>query len=179
MKRFFSYLLIPLTFLIVGIVLGISFTPPQILVKMIRPATVTPTITTTPVQSQTKEVSLLIDYGTQFKIFPHIAINETETVLQILQKIAGSNDIHVDTKEYAGIGTLVEQIGDKKNGTEQNYWQYWIGNEQPQVGADKYLVLDKDYILWRFTKSAYEAPDQTTSQTALPTATSTATPLLG
>lgn len=150
MKKIISALF----FLVMGFALGVFFTPPQVSVQMSKSEPFT--LTTTTFVPTSSQASLLIDFGDQFQVFSDIQLSPQDTVLRVLQNVTTQNNLELGTKEYAGLGTLVEKIGDKQNGEDKKYWQYWIGNEQPQVGADKYIVSNNDLIIWRFTTSTYE-----------------------
>ncbi len=59
------------------------------------------------------------------------------------------------TKEYPGLGILVEGINGKVNGVEDKYWQYFVNDTMPQVGADKLELKDRDSVEWRYEKSQF------------------------
>ena len=83
-------------------------------------------------------------------------VSSNETVLHILQTLNAENPtVHLETKEYSGLGTLVQRIGDHTNGENDNYWQYKVNGVMPQVGADKLEVKDGDSIEWYFGGSSY------------------------
>lgn len=78
-------------------------------------------------------------------------VGENTSVLDILKMINSQQpEFNLQTKDYAGVGTLVEQIGDKINGQNNKYWQYLVNKEQPLVSADQYLLKDNDQIEWHF-----------------------------
>jgi len=58
-------------------------------------------------------------------------------------------ELYYDT--YSGLGELVTQIGDEKNGAEGKYWQFWINGAYSQVGASSYVPKAGDIIEWKFT----------------------------
>jgi hypothetical protein len=53
-------------------------------------------------------------------------------------------------KEYAGLGTLVERLGDHENGTDGKYWTYMVNGAFAPVGADVYEPKSDDTITWTF-----------------------------
>lgn len=78
------------------------------------------------------------------------------SVVDLLEFINRSDEsLLLSTKEYSGLGILVESMGELKNGTDNKYWQYFVNNEMPQVGADQYELKDGDDIEWRFTESQF------------------------
>jgi hypothetical protein len=79
-----------------------------------------------------------------------------KTVLEVLQQLDTVDDgVRLTTKDYPGLGTLVESIGDKTNGMDDKYWQYKVNGIMPQVGADKLEVKSGDTIEWYFSKSEF------------------------
>jgi hypothetical protein len=78
------------------------------------------------------------------------------TVLQILEQASKNNPIFIlQTKDYPGMGILVEQIGDKVNGQDKKYWQYNVNGKMPMIGADKYHLNNNDKIEWFFKESQF------------------------
>ncbi len=61
--------------------------------------------------------------------------------------------MELTTKEYSGLGTLVESMGGNTNGTNDQYWQYKVNGIMPQIGADKLEVKSGDTIEWYFDKT--------------------------
>ncbi len=58
--------------------------------------------------------------------------------------------IAIRAKEYAGMGTLIEKIGEFQNGTDGKYWMYYVNGELALVGADAYVMQEGDSIEWKF-----------------------------
>ncbi len=110
--------------------------------------------TSTPVslsESKAKTISLSI-VGVYTN--EQVAVLEGDTVLGVLQKLNVKNpDLKVSTKEYSGLGTLVDGMGDYKNGVENKYWQYKVNGVMPQIGADAYQLKDGDTVEWFFASS--------------------------
>ncbi len=133
---------------VVGITIGVTIIPTQVSVQLNKPNNETNLVVE-------QKISLLIDFGNDFKYYPNINFSENKTVLEILKSTMLENNLEFVTKDYEGIGTMIQQIDDKINGQDNKYWQYWVGNEQPQVGADKYIVSNNDLIIWKFVESQY------------------------
>lgn len=95
----------------------------------------------------TISVSLAIDNG-----LPKTAgtVANGITALQFLTDEARARNIAISKKEYAGMGTLVEKIGEYENGTDGKYWHYYVNGALAPVGADAYTLKDGDMIEWRF-----------------------------
>lgn len=105
-----------------------------------------------------KTVSVMIDYGDgTLKTYTDLDLSDKETVLEKLQELADNHDFELEIKEYAGLGALVERIGPKKNGAGEKYWQYWVNNGSPQVGADAYVLSRGDVVEWKFI--GYQEPN--------------------
>lgn len=85
-----------------------------------------------------------------------VVISEHETVLGIL-RVLNANDSRIQllTKEYSGLGTLVERIGNRTNGSNNEYWQYKVNGVMPQISADTLEIKDGDVVEWYFEKSEF------------------------
>lgn len=84
------------------------------------------------------------------------ALSENETVLEVLQTLDSEDQqFQLSTKEYSGLGTLVESIHGKTNGTDTKYWQYKVNGAMPQIGADAFTLHNGDSVEWYFGKSAF------------------------
>ena len=102
---------------------------------------------------KTETISLTIEDLYEDK---QVAIALEETVLQVLQtQNAEDPELQLSTKDYAGLGTLIEGIGRKKNGTDKKYWQYKVNGVMPQVGADKYKLTNGESVEWFFDASRF------------------------
>ncbi len=103
--------------------------------------------------TQTGTVSLTVEglYGSK-----SVSISQNETVLEILQTLnAEDPQLELSTKEYSGLGILVESIHGNKNGTDNKYWQYKVNGVMPQIGADKFELNNGDLIEWYFGTSTF------------------------
>jgi|GEM_PF-1845547 len=82
-----------------------------------------------------------------------ITIQEGSTMLDALT-VQSARDPHMQllTKNYQGLGAMVESIGDNKNGVGGKYWQYKINGIMPQIGASSYVLKDGDMVEWIFTR---------------------------
>jgi hypothetical protein len=87
------------------------------------------------------------------KVYKDIAVAEKETMMQLLEKTLKAATLNFTTKSYAGLGRIIDSIGDKRNGDDGQYWQFWVNNQYIPVGADAYIVNPGDVILWQFTKN--------------------------
>lgn len=81
-------------------------------------------------------------------------ITTDETVLQVLQSLNSKDaNMRLTTKEYKGLGTLIDSINGMNNGTDNKYWQYKVNGSAPQIGADQFKLKADDKIEWYFAKS--------------------------
>ncbi len=93
----------------------------------------------------------MLDYGNgKVQTFDKVTIASSGTVLDTLKDLAGKEDIAFDSKTYEGMGTLVTQINNSKNGDGERYWQYWVNNQKPSTGAQAQKVMSGDWIEWKF-----------------------------
>jgi len=76
-------------------------------------------------------------------------------LVEITDRITVQENWEFEFEDYGDMGILVNQIGDKSNGQNNSYWQYFVDSEQPQISADKYFPNDKDYIEWKFIESEF------------------------
>ena len=77
------------------------------------------------------------------------------SLFQITQDIAHREAWDFDYQDYGTMGILVNQIKDKESGQEQKYWQYFVGDIQPQISADQYFPDNETHITWKFQTSDY------------------------
>jgi hypothetical protein len=111
------------------------------------PVRVDSTTISVPIASTT----LVIFDGTKNIFDGTVAATETSTVFSVLELAAASSGIALSYKNYPGMGYLVTKIGDKTNGADSAYWQYWVNNNYATQGADQHIVNPGDAILWKFT----------------------------
>ncbi|MDO8514840.1 MAG: DUF4430 domain-containing protein [bacterium] len=103
--------------------------------------------------TQTGTVSITIEGLYTNKSVP---ISENATVLGILQTMnTGDSQLQLSTKEYSGLGTLVDGMHGNKNGTDKKYWQYKVNGVMPQIGADAYVLKGGDSVEWYFGESTF------------------------
>ncbi|MFH0890798.1 MAG: DUF4430 domain-containing protein [Candidatus Liptonbacteria bacterium] len=126
--------------LVAGILIGWSYQP----VPVSAPTGVLP-------GAEQKTVSLMIDYGEgSVQTYNKIEIRPGQSVLDMLRDTMATQKLMFESKEYAGMGTLVTRIHSRANGENNNYWQYWVNNEKPNVGADTYKLQGGEWIAWKF-----------------------------
>ncbi|OGG59762.1 hypothetical protein A2765_04200 [Candidatus Kaiserbacteria bacterium RIFCSPHIGHO2_01_FULL_56_24] len=98
-------------------------------------------------ETRTIEVALAIE-----GVLPEgrAEVPEGMTALDLLRSESREKGFVMGEKEYAGLGILVERIGEFKNGTDGKYWTYTVNGVFAPVGADVYALKDGDAIEWTF-----------------------------
>jgi hypothetical protein len=100
-----------------------------------------------------RSANLVIDFGDgRVLTYPNKHFDNGETAFGFTSKISEVNSLSLAYEEYAGLGVLVTEIGDKKNGEDNKYWQYWVNGVSPEVGAGNYKIQKGDVIEWKFLK---------------------------
>jgi hypothetical protein len=101
--------------------------------------------------TSSQTASVMLDFGDgDIRTYTDIPIYESETLFKLIERLFSENGLRFEFEEYEGFGKLITQIGDKKGGDENRYWQYWVNNRYAEVGADVYTVKSGDVIEWKF-----------------------------
>lgn len=109
---------------------------------------------------QENQTVLRLQFGeSELTEFQNIKFQNGQTVLDILKQLTQDNNITLELKDYAGLGTMVNKIGELTNGQDNKYWQYYINDQYSQTGADKYQLKNNDIIEWRFAPSTFNQPE--------------------
>lgn len=96
-------------------------------------------------------VSIMLDYGDgKVATYNNVSLTANESLFQAMEKLAKDNSLAFEHKTYEGLGALIEKIGTKKNGMDDRYWQYWVNNQKPEVGAGLYILQSGDIVEWKF-----------------------------
>ena len=96
-------------------------------------------------------VNLMLDYGDgEVASYNNIPAAANENVFQITEKTTKGNNLAFESQTYEGLGALITKIGEKKNGEGDRYWQYWVNQQKPEVGAGAYVPRSGDFIEWKF-----------------------------
>lgn len=102
-----------------------------------------------PVKEST--VSIMIDYGDgEVVTYNSVPVGVGENVFQATETLAKNNNLAFESKNYEGLGALIEKINTKKNGADNRYWQYFVNNQKPDVGAGLYVLQPGDLVEWKF-----------------------------
>jgi len=110
-------------------------------------------INSSELDSLPRQASIMLDFGDgRVSTYTDLDLIQDETAFELTERIAEANNIGFDFKEYSGLGILVTEIGDKTNGEGDMFWQYWVNNKSPEIGAGEYRVQAGDVIMWKFLK---------------------------
>lgn len=74
-----------------------------------------------------------------------------ENLFVLTKNKLSEEGMELDYESYSGLGELITQIGDKRGGVNDKYWQYWVNGNYAQVGASSQIVKPGDIIEWKFT----------------------------
>lgn len=95
--------------------------------------------------------SLMIDYGDgKIETFHGIQFEPQEKLFIALERTLKGKGINFVSEDYKDLGKLVLEIGNRKNGADNKYWQYWVDNRHADVGADQYVLKSGDVVEWKF-----------------------------
>lgn len=76
---------------------------------------------------------------------------EGETAFSLLKRCAEKNSFSIESTYYDEFdSTMINSINNVVSGTEGKYWQYYVNDMLPNVGADKYIVTNGDMVRWSF-----------------------------
>ncbi len=91
-------------------------------------------------------LSVLLPQNESYKI--DINLDSDISALDGLNMLAESQNLDLITKQY-DFGTLVESIAGLESSSSKA-WIYFINGESASVGADQYILKDKDIVEWKY-----------------------------
>jgi len=103
---------------------------------------------------EAEKVSLIIDFGQEEIKKLEVKFKDGMTVFDLLQKGAEEQALILETKSYS-LGVFIETIGDKKNGSDNKYWTYYVNDRFAQVAADKFELKAGDKVEWKFGEASF------------------------
>lgn len=107
--------------------------------------------TATPIaDAPTAAADVRIDFGDGRVTTAPVSFASEGSAFTILETMTAGAKIPLRFDPSTGFGVFVRQIGDKKNGTDGRFWQYWVNGKFPLVAADRYMLSDGDRVEWRF-----------------------------
>ena len=101
----------------------------------------------------TTAMALLINDGKYVKSYTGLPVPQPPTVLALLEYSSERQSFFLDVDKSSSMGAFVKQIGDKANGQQSRYWQYYVNGSQPPVASDRYILQGGETVLWTFSKS--------------------------
>lgn len=75
-----------------------------------------------------------------------------ENLFNRMKKELAREKVKFAYRRYPGLGVMINQIGDNKNGDGGRYWQFWVNGKFSAVGAGEYIVKPGDAVEWKFVK---------------------------
>ncbi|MFA6304225.1 MAG: DUF4430 domain-containing protein [Patescibacteria group bacterium] len=139
-----KFIVIAVIFFAAGFLLGQSYQLPENF-KLVSDQTQNQETTLKP------QVTYLLKFSpVEATEFQQVDIAAPQTVLAVLEKLTTANTLELITKDYPSMGVLVEKIGDKTNGQDNKYWQYYVNGEKPQIGADRFNLSGGELVEWKF-----------------------------
>lgn len=98
----------------------------------------------------------MVIIGDEWIVKDNIFAYEGDTVFSILEEFTQRNDISLESTYYDQFDSiLIDSIENNQNGNDGMYWQYYVNDEIPMVGCDKYEISNGDYIKWTFEITQY------------------------
>jgi len=102
-----------------------------------------------------EDISLMLVLDELSLLTAEVAWEEGLDLFNVTKEVATSNELDFEYKDYDEMGILITRIGDKINGEDEAYWQYWINNEQALVAANSLILEAGDVVTWQFRQSAF------------------------
>jgi Family of unknown function (DUF6580)/Domain of unknown function (DUF4430) len=89
--------------------------------------------------------------GDGWTISDNLVAYKEDTAFSLLEKCSVKNGFSLNATYYAGFdSTLIDSINNAVSGTDGKYWQYFVNDQLPNVGADKCSISNGDSVLWSF-----------------------------
>ncbi len=90
--------------------------------------------------------------GDDWEITDFYIVNmEKNNAFVVLKDVCRRNNLKFNYTYYESFdSSLVDSIGPDINGDGGKYWQFWVNEELPMVGADKFILKNGDSILWDY-----------------------------
>lgn len=80
-----------------------------------------------------------------------ITVEKSGTVLEIMQNFARTSHFDFKTKNFPGLGVMVEEINGLRNG-DGYYWILYVNGKTSDKGASAAKVSTGDSIEWKYEK---------------------------
>jgi len=101
-------------------------------------------------KSDQTSVRIMIS-GDGWTLSDNLVAYQGDTALSLLERSAQQNGFSVESTYYAQFdSTLVTSIHNAVSGTDGKYWQYYVNNKLPDIGADKCIITNGDVLTWSF-----------------------------
>lgn len=140
MNKNYIYKILFTTLIITGVFIGIQISQ--------KPAN-----TQSEQSTRTIDISISISGIYEDKV---LEIPENYSILDTLSELDTRDaNLKLTTKDYGELGVLVTGMAGKANGEDNKYWQYKVNGVIPQIGADKYMLKNSDFVEWYFDVSEF------------------------
>ncbi|MEK7680694.1 MAG: DUF4430 domain-containing protein [Patescibacteria group bacterium] len=106
-------------------------------------------------QKQTINATLNLEANGQARSFSG-NIENGKSAADFVILLTEKNNLQLKTKEYTGMGILVEGVnGVENNNDEKKYWMFYVNGQMSQVGLSQYIVKNADKISLKYEKSNF------------------------
>lgn len=102
-------------------------------------------------EGQQVQTFISIDFGGGRRKVMEIKPDGRESLFNIMKERLSEDGMELRYETYSGLGELITQIDNAKNGTDGKYWQFWVNEDYSRVGASSYIPMAGDMIEWKFT----------------------------
>jgi hypothetical protein len=93
----------------------------------------------------------MIVLGNGWTLEGNLIAYSDDTAFSILEELSNKNRVSFEYTYYEEFDSvLIDSINGDVNGEDGKYWQYYVNEDIPMIGADKYTVSNGDYVEWRF-----------------------------
>jgi hypothetical protein len=101
-------------------------------------------------KADTTSVTIKI-IGDTWSLQDNLFTDDDETAFALLERILQRHEMSFEYTYYSDFDAhLIDSIHSTTNGDDGKYWQYWVNNELPMVGADHFIIENGDMVEWRF-----------------------------
>lgn len=126
--------------------------------KSVTVATATQAVTNTQTNNNTvtqaapKTVNVhVVIQSPKFHLDHTLAVIASSTVDSVMKQASAQYHFTYRTKNYAGLGVFVEQLGTvSSNPAVDMYWMYYVNSKLASAGVASVVVRNNDTIMWRY-----------------------------
>jgi hypothetical protein len=94
--------------------------------------------------------------GNGWTVEDHIVALSDDTAFKLLEKCCQRNHLKFEYTYYEQFdAVLIDTIQTSHNGDGGQYWQYYVNDDIPMIGSDKYSITNGDVLRWSFEVVPY------------------------